>query len=168
MASPNGTRTDGNTLIKWVPSIADATAPAATEINAAGAKDLSCWFTADGWNPALSEDTIQDQRLCDTQTYERKGRNQRSLSVKYIENPLAADQAANNVAFVTLAPGSLGFFVIRKGVPVATAVAAAQLVDVWPVEMGEYDDQPPEANSMFKYAQKAFVRNTVTKAKAVV
>lgn len=168
MASPNSTPVDGNTLVKWVPAIADATVPTATEINAAGAKDLSCWITADGWSPSLSEATITDDRLCDIATYERRGRVQRALAVKYIENPLAADQASNNVAFVTLAPGTLGYFVVRRGSLYSVAVAAAQLVMVWPVEMGEYDPVAPEANSVFRMQQKAFVRNKAYMSVAVV
>jgi hypothetical protein len=161
MAAPNSTRADGNQKTVWVPTIADTTAPTVAEVTAAGAKDLSCWFTADGWNPSLDESVINDARLCDTATFQRKGRNQRSLVVKYIENPLAADQATNNVGFVTLAPNSIGFFVVRRGAAYSGALAATQLVQVWPVEMGEFDPLPPEENGVFNIQQKAFVMNLV-------
>lgn len=156
MSAIASTPVDGNTKVLWVPAVA-ASVPTIAEIGAAGAKDLSCWITADGWNPALSEDTIDDQRLCDRVTYEEPGRATRSLSVKYVENPKAADQTSNNVAFVTLAPGTSGFFVVRRGPLYSVAMAITDLVQVWPVTMGQYDWTAPTANAVFTVVQKAFV-----------
>lgn len=155
------TPVDGNTRIQYVPVIAGSL-PTTTEIGAAGSKDLSCWFTGDGWNPSFSENTITDDRLCDVATYEQRGRNQKSLEVKYIVNPKAADQASNNVAYVTLAEGTAGFLVVRRGVAEATALAIADIVEVWPIVMGVHQNQPPAPDTVYTAVQKAFVTGAVT------
>lgn len=158
---PISTPVDGKTTILFVPAIANAAAPTAAEISAGGTKDLSCWITADGWSPSLSEDTISDQRMCDPQTYEQPGRYQRSLVVKFIDNPKASDQSANNVAKVTLAPGTAGFLVIRRGVTVGVAMTTGDAVEVWPCVMGQRDWQAPSANTVNQIQQKPFITGPV-------
>lgn len=160
------TPVDGNTRIQWVPSVAGSV-PTTAELTAAGSKDLSCWFTGDGWNPSFSENTIVDERICDTATYEQRGRNQKSMQVKYIVNPKAADQSTNNVAAVTLAEGNAGFFVVRRGVAEATAFAIGDLVEVWPVTMGVQQNQPPAPDTVYTAVQKAFVTAGVTPSGAI-
>ena len=86
MADIPSTPADGNVLVKIVPAIADTSAPKLTELDAAGAVDISCYLTGGGYKPSLSEQVITDERLCTTQTYEQKGRSQRGLEVEYIDN----------------------------------------------------------------------------------
>jgi hypothetical protein len=165
MADVPGTTADGNVKIAFVPTIADPAAPTATELTAVGVKDLSCYLTSDGWTPGLDEQVVSDERLCSTQTFEKRGRNSRTLSIKYVENPT---EPTDNVAYTTLAPGTTGFLVERRGAAYSGAFAADDVVNVWPIEAGEYDPQPPEANSVLKVAQKAFVTGTVQMGKTVV
>lgn len=164
MSDIPSTPADGNVKVAFVPTIADPAAPTTAELTAAGVVDLSCYLTADGWTPGLDEQTITDDRLCSTQTFEQPGRAARSLTVKYIENP---GSATDNKAYTTLVPGTSGYFVQRRGKPFDTAFAAADVVDVWPVTAGKYDPQPPEANSVLKVAQKMFVTGTVEQNVAV-
>lgn len=165
MADVPSTSADGTVKIVFVPTLADPTAPTVTEVTGASAKDLSCYLTADGWTPGLDEQTVSDDRLCSTQTFEKPGRAARSLTIKYVENPT---DDPNNVAYVTLAPGTTGYLVQRRGVSVDTALATDDVVDVWPVQAGKYDPQPPEANSVLKVQQKMFVTGSVEQAVAVV
>jgi len=156
------TPADGMTLVKIVTAIADTSAPkVATEINAASSVDISCYLTAGGWKPSLSEQVITDERLCTTQTYEQKGRSQRGLDVEYIDNTNTANAATYNKAKDTLVPGTPMFIVVRTGLPYETAAAAAQKFSVYPITPGEYNELPPEANSVFKIAQKLFVTGKV-------
>lgn len=158
MADIPGTPADGNVKIVWVPTIADPTAPTATEVTGASAKELSCYLTADGWTPGLDEQVITDDRLCSTQTFEQPGRHSRTLVIKYVENPT---DSTNNVAHDTLIPGTAGFLVERRGATQSTALAADDVVNVWPVKAGQYDPQPPEANSVLKGQQKMFITGSV-------
>lgn len=156
------TPADGNSLVKLVPAIADTSAPKiATELNAAGAVDISCYLTGGGYKPSLSEQVITDERLCTTQTYEQKGRSQRGLEVEYIDNTNSPNATTFNKAKDTLIPGSSHFLVVRTGMPSEAPLAAGQKVTVYPVTAGEYNDLPPEANSVLKTGQKLFVTGKV-------
>jgi hypothetical protein len=158
MADIPSTPADGNVKIAFVSTLADPTAPTSTELSAVGVVDLSCYLTADGWTPGLDEQVVTDDRLCSVQTFEQPGRSSRTLSIKYVENP---GSSTDNKAFDTLAPGTAGFLVERRGTAQATAFAAADVVNVWPIKAGQYDPQPPEANSVLKVSQKAFITGTV-------
>ena len=158
MADIPSTPADGNVKIVFVPTLADPAAPKATELAGAGVIDLSCYLTSDGWTPGLDEQVISDDRLCSTQTFEQPGRSSRNLGIKYVENP---GSATDNQAFDTLTPGTSGFLVERRGKSKDAAFAAADSVNTWPGTAGQYDPQPPEANSVLKVAQKWFVTGTV-------
>lgn len=164
MADIPGTPADGNVKVAWVAALADPSAPTTAELTGAGVKDLSCYLTADGWSPSLDEQVVTDDRLCSTQTFEQPGRHSRSLVIKYVENPT---DTANNVAYATLVPGTSGFLVERRGDAQAGAFASGDVVNVWPVKAGQYDPQPPEANSVLKAQQKMFVTGTVEMAATV-
>lgn len=149
---------DGNVRIQWVATIADPEEPATAELNAVSAVDLSCYLTADGFTPGLDEQTIADDRLCDTETFEQPGRSARTLDVIYIDN---TNTVQDNEAVETLVPGTVGYIVKRSGIAYDTAFADGQSVDVWPVKCGQYAPQPPEANSVLRRGQKLFVTGRV-------
>lgn len=153
------TPADGNVKVAWVPTIADPSAPTVTELTATGVVDLSCYLTADGWTPALDEQTISDDRLCSTATFEQPGRSSRTLDIMYIDNTNNGTQP--NDATETLIPGTAGYLVRRGGVPYDQVFASGDVVDVWPVTAGKYAPQPPEANSVLRRAQKMFVTGQV-------
>jgi len=155
------TPADGNFLALIVPAIADTDAPTLAELNAASVVDISCYLTGGGWKPSLSEQVITDERLCTTQTYEKKGRSQRGLEVEYIDNTNSPSAAEFNKAKDTLIPDSSHFLVTRAGLPYETALAASQKVSIYPIDAGEYNDLPPEANSVLKTGQKLFVKGKV-------
>lgn len=161
MADIPSTPADGNVLVKLVPAIADTSAPTLTELNGAGAVDISCYLTGGGYKPSLSEQVITDERLCTTQTYEQKGRSQRGLEVEYIDNTNSPNEAQYNKAKDTLVPGAEQYLVVRTGIPYTDALAAGQKVTIYPINPGEYNDMPPEANSVLKTGQKLFVRGGV-------
>lgn len=154
MADIPSTPADGNVKVVWVPTIADPDAPTVTEVTGGTVVDVSCYLTGSGWNPGLSEQTVTDDRLCSTETFEQMGRSQRTLAVQYIDNPTSA---TDNDAFEAFVPGTTGYFVVRRGEAYDTALAAADVVDVWPVTAGQYSPLPPEANSVLKVDQKMFV-----------
>lgn len=150
---------DGNVLVLLVPTLANPASPKVTELNAGTVVSIGGYLTSDGLNPSLNEQTITDERLNSRATFEKRGRSQRSLSVTYIDNTNTADP---NDCKETLTPGAKQFLVIRRGIDETVAVAATtQKVSVWPIEPGEYDDLPPEANSVLKTSQKLFVTGTV-------
>ena len=155
VASLPASPVDGQLKIQWVPVIVDPTAPKLTEINATGSVDMSCYFTT--WTETGTQATVPDDRICSRQVFEQPGKETRTLSVMYIENPTAPTL---NLAATTLAKNTTGFFVERRGVPFENAFAIGDLVDVWPVKTGL---QVPTwaAGQTGKMAQKLFVTGAV-------
>ena len=160
---PTAVPTDENYLVQWVPTIAGAAGPTVAEFNAG--VDITFYFTPDGWKPGGDQATVKDERLASSQSFEQPGKETNSLEVVYVTNPLVP---AENVAAVTLAKGTSGYIVVRKAVAHDTAIATTHKVDVWPVKAGVQRDVAPEANGVFKIAQKLFVTNLVRRNVSVV
>jgi hypothetical protein len=158
------TPADGNVKIVWVPAVADMEAPSAAILNGATAVDLSCYLTADGFNPGLDESVISDGRLCETETFEQPGRTSRTLSLTYINN---SNTALDNEAYETLVPGVTGVIVRREGKPFDAVFATGDETESWPVKSGKYSKLPPEANSVLRVTQKQFVTGRVTEGVVV-
>jgi hypothetical protein len=154
MAELPATPADGNVSVLVVPALTDPLAPTVAELTAPTAVDISCYLTSDGYTPGLDEQVISDERLCSTQVFEQPGRFTRTLDTIYIDNTNTTDP---NEAKETLVPGSTHYLVVRRGLPYEDAYAAAQTVFVSPIKAGQYNDQPPEANSVLKTAQKQFI-----------
>jgi hypothetical protein len=166
MTQPASIGADGNLLAKWVPSIANPLVPLATEINAGGSLDVSCYLTGSGLTPNTDEAVIPDPRLCSRQVFEAPGRITDTLMIGYVFNPASP---ADNLAYLTLIYLTLGFVVLRWGLPFETAVVggSVQKVDVYPVKCGIQQKQPPEENSVLRVSQKLFVRGAVRRDVAV-
>jgi hypothetical protein len=160
MTQPAADLGDGNLKVAWVPTLADPANPTATELNAAGVVDLSCYLTGDGFNPTTDEQVVTDNRLCSRQTYEQPGRYTDKLEIKYVyrqQDPSASD----NKAFTTLRYLTNGYVVSRWGAPYEDAFAAADVVDVVPARCGRQMKQPKEDNATLKLAQKIFITGPV-------
>lgn len=162
---PAGVVADGMLKVLWVPTIANPGAPTVTELTAAGVVDLSCYLTSDGYTTGGDEQVITDDRLCDTDTYERPGRSTNTLDVIYVYDQ--QDVMASNEAFTTLKHLTEGHIVSRWGKDFDTAIAAADVVDVMPAQAGKQRKQTPEANSMLKIGQKLFITGPVNEDVAV-
>lgn len=157
---------DEHVLVALVPSIADTSAPSlATDL--ATVTDISCYLTPDGLSPALSENTVADERLCSAQTYEQPGSYSWALDLIYIDNT-NAEGSAPNAAKDTLVPGTAQFLIVRRGIDYSQPLAEGDLVDIWPIKPGRYAKQPPERNSVLKIGQKQFVVGPVVQDVAVV
>lgn len=157
MAEIPSTPADGNVAVWLVPAIADTTAPKVTEVTAESAVDISCYLTSDGFSPSLDQQVISDERLCSTEVFEQPGRVTRGLDVTYIDNTNSDNEATSNKAKDTLVPGSVHYVVVRRGKAFDEPLAAGDKVTVTPVKAGQYNDLPPEANSVLKTSQKLFI-----------
>ena len=160
MARPAATPADGNLAVLWVPTLT-AAAPTVAQVTAGGVVDLSCYLTPDGFAPSTDEQEITDDRLCDTQTFENRGRSKDSLTLKYVFNMLSTP---DNVAYSTLkVPGTAGYIVARWGRPYSVAMATGHVVDVYTVTTGIPAKQAPEANSVLRVQQRMFVTNNTVR-----
>lgn len=168
MAELPSTPADGNVLVKILPAVANMDAPTLIEANAAGALDISCYLTSDGYTPGVDQAGIPDERLCSTQIFEQPGRITNTLNLTYIDNTNAPNEATDNKAKETLNEGASHVMLVRRGVPYETPLAAGQKVTLWPIKGGVQHELPPEANSVLKISQKIFVTGPVSRSVALV
>jgi hypothetical protein len=149
---------DGNLKALWVATIADTQNPTSAEMLAGTVVDLSCYLT--GLTPAVDQAEVTDDRLCSRETFTQPGRKKNTLEAMYIyraQEPLSATNKAQS----TLIEGTAGYIVARWGMSYETAMAATQIVDVWPVTCGVQNKAPGDANSILVINQRFFVTNQV-------
>lgn len=136
---------DGMISAWFVATIADIAAPkAATEIGAAGSVVLHTRLTPDGLTTGAGNDTVDTSKMASTFNTKIVGRrNFDGLQVKYVRG----DAVNEKLLDTTLIYRASGYLVVRRDVVATTAVAAAQKVEVYPVQCGEpvYDSPAPNA-----------------------
>lgn len=156
MARPAAVAADGQIRVAWCTTL---TTGAPTAAQCTSGVDLSYYLTPDGLKPSIDQQQITDDRLADTQTFEAPGRFKFSLDeLKFVINPASAP---DNAALTAMTPGATGFLVVRWGIAAASAFAAAQKIDFWPLTIGYTLKQPPESNTVLKAVTKVFVTNSV-------
>lgn len=133
-----GVKAQGNLKLNWVTTIAaPTTAVTVAEINAG--VDVSCYFMADGWAPAVDVSRgTSPARLCTTIQFEQFGNSVFSLGdLRYSWQPQAAALASGVAAYEALVPGTSGYFVERQGLNATTSAwATTQFANIWPVTLG--------------------------------
>ncbi|MFT9771148.1 hypothetical protein [Brevibacterium casei] len=157
MAEIPSTPADGNFKVVFVPAIADTKAPKLTEVNAAGALDISCYLTGDGWSPTKEQATISDPRLCSRQEFGRPGRKTPGLSITVIDNTNSDNATDSNEAVETIREGVSGYYVERIGVPYEEPFEAGQKVTIYPATAGEKQVLAPEANTVTRATIPQFI-----------
>jgi hypothetical protein len=128
-AVPAGQVSDGFFVVKFVPTIADPSAPTATELNAAGAKFLTYSIEAGGYTHTVTINKVKVNRLTLPQEIQYDGTIVDELSIKY-----AYTNTAGDTVRLALPVGQTGFIVERFAVPNSQAIAAADMVDVIPIK----------------------------------
>lgn len=124
----------------------------ATAANAA--EDVTCEFTADGFNRGVNEATVTDERLCTTQDGEEPGRYSETLETIYVWDQ---QNAEDYILYDTLKRGVKGYYLVRYGKPFDQPFVAGDVVDVIQFAAGVQNRQNTPANEKQKIAQKAFI-----------
>lgn len=145
-------RSDGKIKVVYVAALADPANPTVTELTAAGVVDLSCFIKSDGRDHTVDEDTVDNSKLCTTDNTETPGRIKHTWNVTYSRDDVEADDKA----YTTMKQNTTGFLVQRIGTAYATAFAAADEVDVFPITCG-YQLEQPDVGGLVWYKQKLFV-----------
>jgi hypothetical protein len=117
---------------KWVfvPTIARHGAPLLTELNAAGALDVTKMFFASSARPDASVNMAKaERRLGDIESFEFVGETSYTLGeVRYSFNPQGAALSTGVQAFEKLPQGTTGYLVRRLGINRDTDLAVGQFV----------------------------------------
>lgn len=156
MPLPAAVVADGNLMVLFVPTIAVPSAPTVAELTAGSVVDLSCYLTQ--FAPSTNEAVVTDNRLCSRKTLENPGKQTEMLQTTYVYNP---DEPTDDEARLALIEGTIGYHVARWGVPYDQAVAASDVIDVWPTKSGRQVKQEAAENDTLKITQKQFVYDEV-------
>lgn len=132
---PPGIDAAGRGGVWFVPAIADINAPTVAEITAG--VNLSCALY--GFNPGGEQSSVNRWKYCYTETVQTPGRTSRTISeIQYDYDPQKPAEATGGYAYyASLVPGTHGFIVDRRGLTRDVAIAAGQIVDVYPVTLGD-------------------------------
>ena len=154
---PVGVPADGNVKVVFVPTIANPKVPTLVELNATSALDITCGVTGGGFTTSTDVQTLTDERLFSTQTFEDVGTFTYAIDdVEYIITPQDSTTTGENKIYNTLVPGSTGFIVVRYGKAFDAAFATGDVVDVYPVKWGPQVKSAPERNTKLRAKQKPY------------
>ncbi|MEW5658356.1 hypothetical protein ABGT92_23920 [Streptomyces cinereoruber] len=152
---------DGKTRVYWVPSVANINAPTVAELNAGA--DYTQRITPDGLklDPSTADvDTSSLASTFDTKTVGRVGFDV-ELTFK------RGDTGPEDLPYTTLKYGVSGFLAVRRGVAYATAWAAGQKAEVYPITCGEPQNVSPAANEVMKFVSPMRVTSAPATAATV-
>lgn len=135
---PPATRTFGRENWVFVPTIANPSAPTATELTAVSTLDITRIVFASTARPTQTTNVTEAaRRLGDTVIGQNVGTSTvTGGEMRYAFADQAAPAADGKKLYEKIPGGTTGFLVQRKGVARATAIAADQYVNVYPVEFG--------------------------------
>lgn len=155
MTQPASVVFDGNDRVLWVPAIADIEFPALSELTAGGVFDATCYLTGDGWNPSMTEETVDDRRLCSRVRFQKCGTEGWELPMIYTINPESPDDDEARETFVK---GATGYFVERPARDHEEDIDAWDYVAVWAVELGKPQLSGRSQNGVWVFSQMAYLR----------
>jgi hypothetical protein len=124
-----------------VPTITNIAAPlTATEIKAAASLPLEFRIVPDGLTINPGTDPIDNSALGSTFTTSQAGRRKFDINVKLKRGTVTT---GDDKWYTTMIYLATGFLVVRRTLAVTVDWAAAQIVEVYPVQCGEIQPDPP-------------------------
>ncbi|NYV73182.1 hypothetical protein [Streptomyces sp. UH6] len=157
---------DGMTKVSWLTTIADITAPTATELNAG--KHWTERITPDGLNISPTTAAVDTGSLASRDDLSAPGRrNYDGMSITFKRGEIS-ETGTDDEPYETLKYGTSGYFVVRRGQPYEDAYATGDLVKIYPVKTGEPQDQASAANTVEKFVAPLFLRAPAATDVAVV
>jgi hypothetical protein len=151
--TPASVASDGNLRVTFLPAVGNP--KSAAVLNGETAKALTYSLTPAGFNRSITEETVNDERLTLRQLLTRAGTSTQGLELQYV---FGGD---DEVARPTLKEGTVGFIVARYSVPNETDYAAAQEVDIIPIQAGKQRKDAPTRNGMQTLTQAFYVTGIV-------
>lgn len=137
---------DGTCRVAFVTAIATLAAPTVAELNAGIL--LQTLLTPDGLvGFALTSGDVPTGSLASKFSPNRPGRDTATGAMLRLKKQLTGDTAYTALR----SKNTTGFVVIRFWVAETTAWAAADQVEVWPIETGRRRVLPPVENEVAKY-----------------
>lgn len=133
---------DGFVKVSFVPAVADVDGPTVAELEAG--VPLEGRLTADGLSISADTAGVDTSKLNSTATSERIGRDTFSVSVKYVRGD---DTEATDVQ-EALIRGASGFLAVRRDKVSTLAWAAADNVELYPIQCKRPNPDVPAPNAL--------------------
>lgn len=150
---------DGMIRVDFTPTLADASAPTVTELDAG--TPLSRYITKDGLTVPSNQNMVDDSSLAETFDAQVPGS---------FGGPVTLNCKRDNdtdVAWDLIEYGLSGFIVVRRGQPAGDAWAAGDKVEVYPVIFHEPVPAQTATNEQARFTAQAAVTSQ-PELKAVV
>jgi hypothetical protein len=110
--------------------------------------ELICYLTKGTLGMSAETERGTDDRECTTISAEVLGNTSYSFNdLDYVYEPQDTGASATNEAYNALTPNTSGFLVLRNGILADTALAAGQIVDVFPITLGPQIRKSPEGGN---------------------
>lgn len=157
---PDGIAALGNAALWYLPAVANKAAPTIAEFTAG--INISCGI--DGFAPTGEQASAPVTRYCSTSSFETPGRvTMTGPTIEFAYDP--QDPAAPEFEwYSTITSGVTGFLANRLGMPYATAIAATQVVNIFPIAAGPRIPVPVDASAdgqELRYSQRFFITGAV-------
>ena len=140
---------EGNTKVALVPTIADIDAPTAAELTAG--TDISELLTKDGLQTPDTQNMVDSAALSDTFDAQVVGSWGGSVTLTGFRDDTSDD------LWDLAVYGTNTHLVVRRGVPYDTAWTAADVVEVYPIELHEPVPTQTGANEQVRFTLAAAV-----------
>jgi hypothetical protein len=124
---------DGKVKASFLTACSNIAAPTTTELNAG--TSLETKLAADGIDIGIKTGTADTSIIGSRYATGRAGRVSIDIMLKFLHDDTA------DTPWTVLTYGATGFLVVRHGLASTTAWASSQKVKVYPVEVGEFDDE---------------------------
>jgi hypothetical protein len=138
---------DGMIRVQFAPSVANIALPLVTEANAG--THITPFLTKDGLTTPADQNNVDVGTLAETFDAQTVGTFGGALEMTGIRNN-TADTLWNLIVY-----GLTGFIIVRRGVPTASAFAASQKVEVFPVVFHEPIPAQTGGNESSRFAVSA-------------
>jgi hypothetical protein len=144
LSIPPGVDANGRRNALFIPTY---TLSAATLISTG--IELICYLSKGTLGMSAETERGVDDRECTTVSAEVLGNTSYSFNdLEYVYEPQdAAGTSVTNKAYNNLTPLSTGFLVLRNGIVADTALAAGQVVDVFPITLGPQIRKSPDGSN---------------------
>jgi len=153
---PEGTPSDGNGLVLFVPTLADPAKPKVSELTASGVVKLTYSITGDGYNHTVTINKVTANRLTLATQLQYDGTEVDDLAITY-----AYTNTEGDIVRLALPKGTRGYIVERWAVPNEVEPVADQLVDVIPIQASTSLKNAPVTNQELTRTQALNVTGKV-------
>ena len=155
---PVGVMSPGNNLVVAVPTLTTPLAPKMADIGAT-ALDLTDYILEKDWVMKFDQALDDDTRLSDATKRQSFGIATIDMAeINYVYTPQGTGTETGNKAPSVLVPNTSIYIVVRMGKARATALAIADIVDVYQVQLGAQAQFPQQTGKYLRTVKTSFTR----------